>query len=166
MEPADRVVQAIPQLRRYARALTHDPQLADDLVQDALERAWRRIESWRGPEIRPWLFSILHNVYLNTLRRRRANPILIPLSPNMDEPAGTVGADDRLSCRDVLARLAALPDEQRQVILLIGLEEFSYQEAAEILSIPVGTVMSRLFRARKTLRKALEIEAADRRAAR
>ncbi len=144
--PADLVVRCIPHLRRYARGLTRDVQSADDLVQDALERAWSRLHLWRGEgDIRPWLFSILHSINANDERRRRRSPSFLPLS----NPEATA------ELREAVAAFGALAEEQRQVLLLVVLEQFSYQEVADILGIPLGTVMSRLFRARERLRIAI-----------
>lgn len=149
-DPRDLVVEAIPHLRRYARALVRDVDQADDLVQDTLERAWRHLDSWSGANIRPWLFTILHNVYINTMRKRRREPVIVPLPLNL--AAAGDGADKRLDLRALDAAIGRLPEEWRQVLLLVGLEQLGYQEVADILGIPLGTVMSRLFRARRQLR--------------
>lgn len=149
------VIRQIPSLRRYARALTHDTERADDLVQDCLERAWRRIGSWRREgDIRPWLFTIMHNVFANDARRySRAQ--LVPL-PAVDLPDDHPPAHETdLNLRDLKAALETLPIEQRQVILLIGLENLRYDEVARILGVPIGTVMSRLSRGRARLRQQL-----------
>ncbi|MFO1128124.1 MAG: RNA polymerase sigma factor [Rhodospirillales bacterium] len=156
-DAANLVTQAIPHLRRYARALTRDADQADDLVQDALERAWRHLGSWRGTDIRPWLFTILHNVYVNALRKRRREPAIVPLPLNLAGPNDA--ADVRLDLRALEAAIARLPEEWRQVLLLVGLEQLGYQEVAGILGIPLGTVMSRLFRARRQLRALMRGEA-------
>jgi RNA polymerase sigma-70 factor (ECF subfamily) len=139
-------------LRRYARALTGNHVSADDLVQDTLERAWRRMALWRpGSNIRAWLFTIMHNLYVNQIKaaargvQRNAN------SRELDLPLSTA-QDHRLELRDLHKALQRLPDEQREVVLLIGLEQLSYEQAAKILRIPVGTVMSRLSRGREQLR--------------
>ncbi len=149
----------IPDLRRYAFALTHNRDLADDLVQDCLELAVRR---WhlREPtaEVRPWLFSILHNVFVSHLRShsRRGNQVdLAELDDKMIMSKGPV-QEERLDVRDVLLGLAILPIEQREVMFLIGVEELSYMETAQVLGIPIGTVMSRLSRGRENLRRYLE----------
>lgn len=160
---AELVTQAIPHLRRYARALTRDADQADDLVQDTLERAWRHLDAWRGSDIRPWMFTILHNVYVNAMRKRRHEPVLVPLPMNL-AASGNV-ADQRLDLRALEAAIGRLPDEWRQVLLLVGLEQFGYQEVADILGIPVGTVMSRLFRARRQLRAVMGSETPAREAA-
>ena len=153
--PADLVVRCIPHLRRYARALTRDIQSADDLVQDALERAWGRLHLWRGEgDIRPWLFSILHSMHANGERRRRRSPSFLPL---VDELPGAAVSNPEATAelREVVAAFKTLAEEQRQVLLLVVLEQFSYQQVADVLGIPLGTVMSRLFRARERLRMAL-----------
>ena len=153
--PADLVVRCIPHLRRYARGLTRDVQSADDLVQDALERAWSRLHLWRGEgDIRPWLFSILHSINANDERRRRRSPSFLPLVDELPV-AGVSNPEATAELREVVAAFGALAEEQRQVLLLVVLEQFSYQEVADILGIPLGTVMSRLFRARERLRTAL-----------
>jgi len=141
----------IPRLRRYARALVGDRYAADDLVQDTLERAINKYHLWRpGSDLRAWLFAIMHNVYVNQLRSRAARPEA-PLGDGdaLPQPSSDV---DRLEIRDMQAALAALPVEQREVVLLVALEQMSYAEASGALGIPIGTVMSRLFRARERLR--------------
>jgi RNA polymerase sigma-70 factor (ECF subfamily) len=141
----------IPRLRRYARALVGERHAADDLVQDTLERAINKFHLWRpGSDLRAWLFAIMHNVFVNQLRARGARPEE-PLDDAF-EVAGAVSSVDRLDMRDLDAALAALPVEQREVVLLVGLEELSYAEASRALGIPIGTVMSRLFRGRERLR--------------
>lgn len=152
------ISQQIPKLRRYARALLPDIGMADDLVQDCLERAWSKQRLWRNEgDIRPWLFSIMHNIYVNDIRSLKRRPGLEPLS-SMAEPAAQEDQDNPLALRELERALHQLPEKQREVLLLIGLEQFSYEEAAAVLGIPQGTVMSRLFRARENLRSTLHGE--------
>lgn len=145
------LVGHIPQLRRYARSLTGDAWAADDLVQDTLERAWSRAGLWQGVgDMRTWLFSIMHNLHVDALRRGRLDTVDVddPL-PDVPVPA-TQG--QALALRDLDAALAALPAEQREVLLLIALDGMAYAEAAQALGVPIGTVMSRLSRGRERLR--------------
>lgn len=141
----------IPRLRRYARALAGDPHAADDLVQDTLERALNKQHLWRpGSDLRAWLFTIMHNVFVNQLRGRQAHPETALDEDDLPPVQSIHGA--RLEIRDLESALAVLPPEQREIVLLVGLEQFSYAEAAKTLDIPIGTVMSRLFRGRERLR--------------
>lgn len=148
------IANCIPALRRYARALTHDRDSADDLVQDALERAIVKRALWRpiGP-IRPWLFQILLNLHRNTIRDRKRDVELMP----MDALAERIGVPASQAERAVLLETAdamqRLPEEQREALLLVAAEGLSYAEAAKVLDIPVGTLMSRLGRARGALRQ-------------
>lgn len=150
----------IPRLRRYARALTGERAAADDLVQDALERACNKLHLWRSDsDLRAWLFSIMHNVFVNQVRGRRPLPVQsfdgegdASRAEYVGERARQSTPADRLTIRDLDAALARLPDEQREVLLLVGLEQLSYEETAKALAIPIGTVMSRLSRARERLR--------------
>lgn len=136
-DDSNSLVACIPRLRRYARALVGDRTAADELVQDTMERGWHRLSTWRrGGELRPWLFGILHGLYVE---RERHSPMAPP-------------APERLDMRDMQAALQQLPPEQRAVLLLVALEEMRYDEVAEILQIPPGTVLSRLSRARERLR--------------
>lgn len=145
------MLACIPSLRRYARALIGERTAADDLVQDTLGRAWARIASWRqGGNMRAWLFGIMHNVHVDQLRKSRL-AIEDPSDEEFDVPTRATQAD-RLELCDIEAALYRLPEEQRQVLLLIALEELSYEEVAQALHIPLGTVMSRLSRGREKLR--------------
>lgn len=151
MEHARDFVALIPRLRRYARALVGDRSVADDLVQDTLERAWSRLHLWRrGTDLRAWMFTVMHNVHVNRVRAAREH---LPLDEEGAEaelpPPAEPGA---LELRDLDRSLAALPDEQREVLLLVVLEDLSYGEVAIALGIPLGTVMSRLSRARARMR--------------
>lgn len=128
---------------------------ADDLVQDTLEKAWTRISQWRaGSDLRAWLFSIMHNLRVDQLRR----PALSTRSMDEDDvdPPTRATQTDRLEVRDLESALARLPEEQREVVLLVALEEMSYAEVAVVLGIPAGTVMSRLSRGRERLRLILD----------
>jgi len=144
----------IPRLRRYARALTRDQSRADDLVQSSLCRAIAKQHLWEpGTDLRAWLFTILHNQHVNDVRRSVREGVSIPVedvAPSLTVPADT-GAS--LQLRDLERALARLPDEQRQVILLVGLEGMRYEEVATVLGIPIGTVRSRLSRGRDMLRE-------------
>lgn len=143
---ADALAVQIPRLRRYARALTHDVAWADDLVQDTLERALRRPWMFRiNSNPTAWLFTILYRLYLNSASRRRT----YGGEDEVPEQAAPQDVALQLDMRRALERLSA---EHRAVIVLIGLEQVSYKEAAEILGIPLGTVMSRLARAREQMR--------------
>lgn len=146
------LVPHLPRLRRYARALTGDRHLADDLVQDTLERALARSSLWRrGSKLDSWLLTIMHNLFVNQLRSR-ARQATEALDDLPAEPAQRAQQGDALEVRDLQAALMRLPVEQRSVLLLVTLDERSYEEAADILDIPLGTVMSRLSRARERLR--------------
>ena len=145
-----RIVELIPRLRRYARALAGDRARADDLVQDTLERAWKKFHLWRpGSDLRAWLFTVMHNVHVNQVRASRDHATLDDEGADMSV-AAVQGAS--LEIRDLERSLALLPDEQREVLLLVALEDMSYAEVAGALGIPIGTVMSRLSRAREKLR--------------
>lgn len=146
----------IPRLRRYAYALTHDHAQADDLVQDTLERALSRWYLKRADgDLRAWLFAILRNLYLAELRRsrRRGAHLNIEDAPPL---AKVASQESEMEAKDMLAALAQLPEEQQSLLLLVGVEDLSYQETARVLGVPIGTVMSRLSRARAKLRATLE----------
>lgn len=159
----DEIADCVPALRRYARALTRDRDAGDDLVQDCLERAIRKRRLWRptGP-LQAWLFKLLLNLHRNELRgRRRAH--LVPIDEMTAEISSPPEQPGRLALNETAEALERLSDEQRQVLLLVALEGFSYAEAANILGIPLGTLMSRLGRARATLRSLIDKETAARR---
>ncbi len=153
-DPGPLIEPHIPALRRYAFALLRDRDRADDLVQDTLERALSR---WllRRPDgdVRAWLFTILRNLHVSGWRRDRRQGTAVAI----DEAAPVAARQEAtLEVHDVLAALDQLPEEQKSLLLLVGVEDFSYNEAARILGLPIGTVMSRLSRARQKLRSVIE----------
>jgi len=144
------IVALIPRLRRYARALVSERSRADDLVQDTLERAWAKMHLFRtGTDLRAWLFTVMHNVYVNQVRAARET---VEFDESAIEAVSRDPQGERLEVRDLERALLQLPAEQRQVLLLVALEDMSYDETAKALGIPIGTVMSRLSRARERLR--------------
>ncbi|HEY7674152.1 MAG TPA: RNA polymerase sigma factor [Burkholderiales bacterium] len=148
------IIEHIPRLRRYARALVGDRYIAEDLVQDTLERAWNKFSLWRpGSDLRAWLFTIMHNVFVNEARRRRheIEQLMEEVPPVSVRP--TQG--EQLELRDVDRALRSLPVDQREVLLLVAVEQLTYEEVSKALEIPIGTVMSRLSRARERLRQLL-----------
>jgi RNA polymerase sigma-70 factor (ECF subfamily) len=153
------VEQQIPRLRRYARALTRNGERGDDLVQDTLVRALAKEHLWQpGTNLRAWLFTIMHNQNVNLVRSSLREGGAVSL----DELSGTLEATTadpivRRQLRELEAALDHLPDEQRQVILLIGLEGMNYAEAATIVNVPIGTIRSRLSRARESLRQMMGV---------
>jgi len=158
--PQPELVAAIPRLRRYARVLTGEPTRADDLVQETLARAWEKRRLWAaGSDLRAWLFTIMHNVFVNqrALARRDA------LNDSLDaDDAGAAWQipvrptqQTRVELTEIMREVQRLPNEQREVLMLAALEEMRYEEIAAVLAIPVGTVMSRLSRAREKLRRAV-----------
>ena len=149
----DEIEAAVPALRRYARALTRDADRADDLVQDTIERAIRKRALWRptGP-LQAWLFRILLNIYRNDLRGKRRRGDHVALDAMAAEPATPPAQHGHLALAEVGRALGQLPDEQREALLLVVIEGASYADAASILGIPAGTLMSRLGRARAALR--------------
>lgn len=149
-------VQHIPRLRRYARALTRDRSRADDLVQDTIERALAKYHLWRpGSDLRAWMFTIMHNVYVNQVRAD-ASAVVSALDDEGVQLAIRATQSDRLEVLDLQTALSQLPAEQRAVLLLVGLEQMTYEETASVLNVPIGTVMSRLSRARERLRLLLK----------
>jgi RNA polymerase sigma-70 factor (ECF subfamily) len=157
--PHPDLLAAIPRLRRYARVLTGDSTRADDLVQETLARGWEKRRLWAaGTDLRAWLFTIMHNVFVN----QRAMSVREAQNVSLDAE-GESGAAWQVPVRapqqahveliEVLRELSRLPPEQREVLVLAAIEEMRYEEIAAVLSIPVGTVMSRLSRAREKLRR-------------
>jgi RNA polymerase sigma-70 factor, ECF subfamily len=150
------IVACIPHLRRYARGLIPQREQADDLVQDTLERAWNKLSMWqRRGEVRAWMFGIMHNLFIDGVRSRRSRPEDsvgddLPDMPDRSTPF------ERLEVRDLDRVLQRLPPDLREVLLLVGVEELSYRDVAQVLGVPIGTVMSRLSRARERLRAELE----------
>ena len=159
MTTRDAIIAEIPRLRRYARALTGNGEMADDLVQDTLERALQKWRLWQqARELRPWLFSIMHNLHVDG--RRRDGRLDFREEEDLPLPPQRASQQDGLELRDLDRALALLTAEQREVLLLVGLEELSYAEVAKALGVPQGTVMSRLSRARSRLRAVLAGETA------
>jgi RNA polymerase sigma-70 factor, ECF subfamily len=159
-DDGERLLVWLPRLRRYARALAGQRDDADDLVQDTLERAWSRLHLWRGvADMRAWLFGIMHNLHVDGARRPRIGTV--PLDD--DDEHGQAAElqvppaqHERLALLDLQSALDALPIEQKEVLLLVGLEDMSYADAARTLGVPIGTVMSRLSRGRERLRALME----------
>ena len=155
MADTQREIEAeIPRLRRYARALTRDVVTADDLVQDCLTRALGKLHLWQqGTDLRAWLFTILHNQYVNHIRRAVREGSAVGLNESEPLLSRAPQQGKRLELRDLERAIAKLPEEQRAVILLVGLEGMRYEEVAAVLDVPVGTIRSRLSRGREALRR-------------
>jgi len=160
---AEDLVALLPRLRRFALSLTRSANEADDLVQAACERALRARDQWTaGTRLDSWVFRIIRNMWIDAIRKRRTEGIV----ESIDGAADPEGEDGRqvvetaLTFSEVTSALNALPEEQRAVLLLVCAEEQSYQEAADALGIPIGTVMSRLARGRRSLAQSLHLEAA------
>ena len=153
------VEQEIPRLRRYARALTRATDRADDLVQDTLVRALTKGHLWQpGTDIRAWLFTIMHNQYVNTVRREMHDWATVDIEQVSSTLAAVTDPTAGRQLAELDRALASLPDEQREVILLVGLEGMAYESAAQILGVPIGTVRSRLSRGRDALRELMAKE--------
>ena len=151
------LVVHIPDLRRYARSLTGDAWAADDLVQDTLERACERWQLWAaGSDLRAWLFTLMHNLFVDTARRavRQQAGQRVDLDDVANELLSPAGVPDQ--AMDLQRCLLRLPPEQREVLLLVTLQDLGYEDAARITGVPIGTVMSRLSRARARLRDLME----------
>ncbi len=148
----------LPALRRFARALTGDAALADDLVQDCVERALNKSHLYDPARpLRAWLYAVLRNIYISGLRRSGRASVVKTVDELSDgEGAVPPAQEEHLSAGSVAQALDRLASQHREVIVLVALEEMSYRDVAEILGVPLGTVMSRLSRAREHLRRILE----------
>ncbi|MDV6226462.1 sigma-70 family RNA polymerase sigma factor [Nitratireductor aquimarinus] len=153
------IVGEIPGLRRYARALMHDADAADDLVQDCLERAFLRLDNWQtGTSPRRWLFTLMHNLFVDGVRaRKRRGEVSDQVAFDAPDLSRAPEQNGVLDLRDVLDALQDVSPERRAAILLVGVEGMSYAEAAEVLDIPTGTLMSRVARGRQDLRDVLDL---------
>ena len=157
--PDPDLVAALPRLRRYARVLTGDINRADDLVQDTLARAWEKRQLWRaGSDLRAWLFTIMHNVHVNQFSTRRRELAESSLDADDGPVAGwqipvRATQSDRIELNEVLTQIGRLPIDQREVLILAAVEELRYEDIARVQGVPIGTVMSRLNRAREKLRR-------------
>lgn len=148
------IIELLPRLRRFAYALTCDPDKGDDLVQEGCARAFARLGQWRpGTRLDSWMYKIIHNIWRDQMRASKVRGIAVDLESG-PELAGEDGRDVtecRLTLARVLDALGTLPQEQQALIALVGFEGLSYQEAAAILGIPLGTATSRLIRGRQAL---------------
>src|SRR5580692_2232551 len=152
------VEREIPRLRRYARALTRRADRADDLVQETLLRAIAKGHLWQaGTDIRAWLFTIMHNQHVNMVRRAMRDEATVDIEQMSSSLVAITDPTASRQLRELDTALARLSAEQREVILLVGLEDMSYEAAAQILDVPVGTVRSRLSRGRDALRQLMDM---------
>jgi len=155
----DLLEQEIPRLRRFARSLTRDVERADDVVQECLVRAVKNIESWTpGTNMRAWLFTILRNAFLNDLRRESNSPISGQELHTERHSEGPATPEHHVAVAQIADAFELLSEEHRTVLMLVAIEGFAYEEAAEICDVPVGTIRSRLSRARQTLRSILDAD--------
>ncbi|CAO3420978.1 RNA polymerase subunit sigma-24 [Azospirillum sp. TSH100] len=149
----------IASLRRYARALLRNGADAEDLVQEALTRAVARADSFQaGTNLRAWLFTILHNVHVNQVRSKAARPQEVDVDDVESKLVSPPRQEERVELREMMRAVDELPEEQRKVLLLVALEGLKYDEVADMLGVPIGTVMSRLSRAREAVRAKLANE--------
>ena len=150
----------IPALRRYALSLLRDREEVDDLVHDCLVCALDQLHTRReNGELRPWLFAIMHNLFVSGVRRRGRRPRPVSIDEVDENRLGMqAGQDDHIQTRDLMRAVDELPEEQRSVLLLVSVEDLSYAQVAGVLGIPIGTVMSRLSRARERLRQSVDGE--------
>jgi len=154
-----RLEREVPRLRRYARALTRNAVRADDLVQETLVRALHKEHLWQpGTDLRAWLFTIMHNQNVNEIRRAIRDDATVDLENCSAILTARTDPTASRQLRELDHALAQLPEEQRQVILLVGLEGMSYEDAAAILDVPIGTIRSRLSRGRESLRKLMDMD--------
>lgn len=148
------LTREIPHLRRYARVLTRNSDSAEDLVQNCLERGLSRFHLWQQDRrLRPWLFTIMHNLFVNQVRSRASRPVLVSLEGMATQLSTAADQETRTEAREVLAALESLSEDQRSAVVLVAVEGLSYEEAAEVLGIRPGTLMSRLHRGRERLRE-------------
>lgn len=153
------MISILPRLRRFALGLTHDGSAADDLVQSACEKAIRNIEQWQqGTRLDSWMFRILQTTHIDQMRtqKHRTAHIEETLCTRADSIDGEASAMARLTLDHVSTAMDRLSDDQRAVVILVSVEGYAYKEAADILGIPVGTLTSRLMRARSTLMQSLD----------
>ncbi len=153
MNKHEAIIVELPRLRRYAQALVRNADTADDLVQDCVERSLSRLHQFRhGTDMRPWLFTIMHSIFVNGVSRRKFMVDLDELNPDHEVRLATPPEQGQgLVMRDLEAALARISDEQREIVILVGLENMTYKQAADIIGVPLGTVMSRLARGRERL---------------
>lgn len=149
------VIELLPRLRRFGRAIARNPHDADDLVQIAVERALLRYEQWQ-PESRfdSWMFGIMRNAWIDEVRARgRRSQVFAP--EEAGENVADAAAESQVRALSVQDAMASLPEEQRMAVALVLVEGLSYKEAADVLEVPMGTVTSRLARGREALQKSL-----------
>lgn len=159
--PRDELLVHIPSLRAFAVSLSGQIDRADDLVQETLVKAWRNLGSFtEGTNMRAWLFTILRNVYISDIRRRRRE-VQDTDGVFAESVAVAPSQNGHMDLADFKSALTDLPEEQREALILIGAAEFSYEEAAEIAGCAVGTVKSRVNRARNALAKRLNLEVGE-----
>lgn len=157
-EKKEAILAEIPALRRYARALLRDADAADDLVQDCLERALKRLDNWQSGETpRRWLFTLMHHLFIDEMRKAgRRSRTLSAVQVETENVAVAPAQLDALDSRDVLDALQELSPERRSAIVLVAVEGMTYAEAATVLDVPTGTLMSRIARGREELRGILD----------
>lgn len=144
------LIAELPRIRRYARALVGDQARADDLVQDTVERALRKQGHWQGGSLRAWLLTLMHNVFVNQIRKN--DPMRASSDLDVEPLPVRDATQDSLKLRDLDRALQQLSADHREILLLVGLENLRYEEIAQVLDLPIGTVMSRLSRARRQLK--------------
>jgi RNA polymerase sigma-70 factor, ECF subfamily len=157
----NQIIVLLPRLRRFARGLSSSVDEAEDLVQGACERALRGIDSWQpSGRFESWMFRILRNLWIDELRRRRTERIVDNPDAGSDLPGedGRRTVEGRLELAKVRTAMARLPEQQREVLALVCIEDLSYRDAASVLEVPIGTVMSRLARARQALAGGASVE--------
>lgn len=152
----EEIIALLPRLRRFALTLTRHADDGDDLVQMTVERALPRLDTWKeGSRLDSWLFKIMQNIWIDQVRARRVRGAQVSDDDLGDLPGldGRATLDARLTLKDTLKAVMRLPDEQRAALLLVAVEGYSYRDAAEVLQVPIGTIMSRIARARLSLER-------------
>ena len=161
LDPRDELIEHLPTLRAFAMNLTRDASTADDMVQDAIEKAWRNFDKYTpGTNMRAWLFTILRNTYYSS-RRKTKREVADPEGVFADKMSEKPAHDGRLQLDEFRVAFAQLPDEQREALLLVGASGFSYEEAAETCGVAIGTIKSRANRGRKRLTELLHLSDDD-----